>query len=469
MKQLALLFILFAGVVYAAPGSVAIRSSLCGTDRALDTSGTLVRYQGKNFVLTSAWGVLEESTGVCHDVRAAGDDKTHSARLALLDWAGGFALLEVDGLTADVDLEAALPTELPSLEIKSVSGDGSERAGRIAATKSTRHHFPALPSAYEVGTERLGTAFIGAPVYGAHLYGIVSSQYVEIIPGSRALIHEWKTAEDRLANHIFVIPLTQIQARLKKLELEHPSSFQPAETKLNKRDTFYLGPFKWLLHCPPDAGKPPKDGIGPIGGADGVGVGGSMKGTETCSIEVEAQTEVSLEIPDFVSAQQIKDWKEQTGDGRKLQIPFLFGRNPGKQFARYPFFSLPHLMMELRHSKYTPIFLVMSGDYPASSASLEALRREAKALRALLVETYPKILKMEDERADFRTLYAASLVLESLQWKLLSAFDLQTLLQILDPGKFAEGVTHNGESLRVVLQRQLNTVNHLYNQAGGSR
>lgn len=449
--------------------SVSIKSSLCDKKEFLVSSGTPVKYRGNHFILTSSWGILEEQDA-CHEITTE-NGQSVSGKLRVLDWAAGFALLEVPALPGELDL-AEIPDTVPSSEVKTMGYSAKEekfleRGGGIAATKSTRHHFPGNPTVYELGTEKLSRSFVGAPVSGGHLYGIVSSQWIEILAGTKARIHEWENTSVKEVPHVLVISIPQIKKRLENYNWEKRTTFQPAPSKLAKRDALYTGSFHWNLDCPPGAGEPPKDGIGPIGGTDGVGMGGTFKGTETCTAEVRLQKDTALLQPDFLTAVQITDLEKNLKD-RVLRVPYLFGRDPGQNFARYPFLTLPQFLTELRTSKLTPIYIVKEGPKPEGNPDFVELRKANLVFQKLLVDTYSKILKMEDERMSYRMFYAGTLAMDSIQWKLILWKDIHHMLSELDHASFAKDVVHEGKNLRYLLHDQLDVINRLFLKAGGN-
>lgn len=298
------LLLLSPAFSFGSPGSVLVRSRVCGTSSEISSSGVLVLFGGKNYVLTSAWGVLEEETGICHEVVESG--VTHPATLATLDAGVGFALLETPSLGATLDL-SQLTSPLPSapdLETRGFSATGAAetKQGRIVASKSTRHHLAGLAYAFELLSDRMPNSFVGAPVYGKTLEGIVSGQWLEVVAGSYARIREWSTASQETPNHFFVIPASLIRQSL-QAGFQKRATFQPYSVKLKDRAVIFAGKYKWESLCPAGAGKPPLDGVGPIGGGDGVGVGGSMKGAETCTAKVSVQNEVVLETPAYLPAE----------------------------------------------------------------------------------------------------------------------------------------------------------------------
>ncbi len=459
----------FAAAVIAAPSTVKIRSGLCGASASLTTSGVPIVFDGKTYVLTSSWGILEEATGVCHEI-TDGKGATYQGALAALDWALGYALLEAPGLTVTEDFvsASALPTA-GDLEIQgySTAGTAETKHGRIVASKSSRHHFPSLDYSFEVLADRLPSAFIGAPVYGKSLEGILSAQWLEIVAGTYSKIREWKTGSTETPNHFFVIPLALIRANLQN-GLPKRTTFQPASTKLGDRSILFTGAYKFGLKCPVGAGLPPADGVGPIGGGDGVGVGGSMKGAETCTASLSKQKEITLATPKFLPHAFVKDLTTPLSSGGVLDFPFLSTRSAGTKLARVPFFSVPHFFNELSHGKRNWV-LVPATKAPLTGGTLfEELLAENAKLKDLLLQTYSLITAREDDRDDYRVLYTHAVVLESLNWKLVKWADVQSLLTLVGHMDFVEGIQWKGALLRQQLADTIQRMDRIFMAVGGT-
>jgi hypothetical protein len=461
---------LAASTGWGASDAVLVTSRSCGAGAALETSGVPLLYRGQTYTLTSAWGVLEEESGICHEVFDPTSGKTMPARLAALDWAAGFALLETPGLAAEHDLDSftsALPSA-PQLDTVGFSAAGSKelRKGRVVASKSTRHHLPALPYSYEVLSDRIDRGFIGAPVYGKTLDGIVSGQWLELVAGTYSRIREWKTASNATPNHLFVIPMSLIRESL-KAGLPKRVSFQPAASKLGDRLSIFIGKHKWEVTCPVGAGEPPLDGIGPIGGGEGVGVGGSMKGTETCTSRVEAQSAVPLETPSYFPAAFTADLEKHLPSG-PLRLPFLTSRNAGGHFARVPFFTAPHFFNELARGKRQWVLLAESPAPLTGATPYENLALENAKLKSLLVDSYPLIAEREDDRDDYRFLYTHVVIVESLNWTLMKWTDYTGLYSKASMPDLAKEVPWKGGLLQAQLEAGFKKLERLYLATGGS-
>lgn len=469
---LSLVFLLCVSIqANEVPSAVLVRATFCGTKTGITSSGVPVLFRGKHYVLTSQWGVFEETSGVCHEVVDPITRRAHEATLVGLDWGIGFALLEAPAIPAIVDLESVTGL-LPSaadLETHGFSkvGDLEKKQGRVIASKSTRHHLAALPYSYEVISDRVTSSFVGAPVYGTSLDGIVSSQWIEVVAGSRARIHEWRTKSDAAVNHLIVIPVGLIRESLKR-GLPKRATYQTASDKLENRSRLHVGKHLWEILCPQGAGEPPPDGIGPIGGADGVGVGGSMKGAETCKMRVTKQDAVELAYPDFFPAKLSQELEKGLSRDERLVLPFLAGRNAGTYIARVPFFSAPHFFNELAKGKRNWVLLRDTAP-PAGTTAYERLLLENARLQKILLDTYPLIATREDDRDDYRFIYTHSVIIESLNWKLVLWKDYSSLITRTSPADFVKDVEWEGRPLRLLIRESLEKLEKLYMETGGDR
>lgn len=466
MKTQLWLFIVSLLLSYPLSATVKLKSFLCDTKEGLESTAIPVRYKEKNYLLTSPWGVLEEEKGICHEFTESNSTKAFTATLTYLDWGFGIALLShEENLEPIFDFDK----ETPTAGTTNLRAEGfpkgkmglEERKTRVVAAKSSRHHFPSLPKAMEVGTDSVDSGFVGAPVYAEKLVGMITSQWVELIPGAKARVNEWKPQQKETSRHLIVLPLSAIGERIKSLK-QYSSTFEPAHSKLGDRSTFYVGGVKWKLVCPKEAGKPPKDGIGPIGGADGVGIGGNMKGTETCSLQTEAQKEIFLSTPDFIPAPLLETFEKIHKQGDS-SVPFLYARDVGDNFVRLPFLSIPEFLKIISEGEKLPVLLYPTlmglSHYEAQLAS------ESRKLRHVLTETYSQISHLDDERMEFRKLYALSLLFDSIYWKKYKHNEFMSTE--LTKGPFATGITYKGQPLLDVLYKFHQDLKTLHAQSGG--
>ncbi len=462
-----LILILLSSEAFASPSAVFIRSRVCGTDQGISSSGVLLKFMGKPYVLTSPWGILEEGTGICHEVKDPITHQVHPAKLAALDWGAGFALLETPELVPTEDLES-FTGFVPSASSETVQGfeEGTllEKKARIIAAKSTRHHLPSLPFSFELISDRISNAYVGAPVYGKTLDGIVSSQWIEIVPGAHARIREWKTESNERPNQFFVVPIGLIRQRL-AAGLPLRTSFQATAAKLKNRNAIYFGKFFFESECPEGAGLPPVDGIGPIGGAEGVGTGGVTAGMESCKIGINAQGDVSLQAPDFFPKDFAKDLETNIKKG--LFIPFLGTRNAGGYIDRVSYFSTHDFFTELVREKRQWILMEKNPPPGMGTSAFEQLRRENIRFKEVLEKAYPLIKAREDDRKDFRFLYTHSMIVESLNWKFMERKDWLSVTSRTFANDFVQGVEYEGKNLRLILKESAEKMESLFQELGG--
>lgn len=456
---------------------VKVHSFACDTKVGIETSGVPITFRGKPYILTSQWGVLEESSNVCTEVFSRSRNEATPATLAYFDWASGTALLETKGTFDSVyDFDTGTPS-VPSGNDRKIMGFPKGQGnlvsirGRVTSAKSTRHHFAALPTVNELASEKIDSGMVGAPYYNNGLQGIVSSLWIEIIPGAKARINEWKTAGTEQARQFMALPIELLQERFKTLS-ESRITFQSMESKLGDRKDFYTKGIHWKLNCPVlTTGEPPNT-IGPIGGPDGVGIGGSMKGTETCNMDFFPDGKHPLSTLTFVKENILKDITDFAAKNEKTNIPFLYYRTPGSSgtvtiggIDRKPFLSFPHFFTELAVGTRLPVLVIPAAPSPESTIPYEQLRAESIKFRALLVETYPLIKDREKERAEFRKLYALTLLLDSIYWKEVKRSDMMGTA--LSNDDFAQGVEFQGEPLRKVLLKQHKIVDQRHFESGG--
>ncbi len=460
--RLASLLLLAASFASAAT-HVSIRSEDCATHAGLTSSGVPVSFRGKTYVLTSSWGILEESTGVCHRIDDAGSEV--SATLAALDWSLGFALLEAPGLKASFDIDD-FKDAAPSAGDVEIHGP-QVKTGRIVASKSTRHHLAGIAYTYEMLADRMPSTFAGAPVHGKTLDGILSAQWIEIVAGSYSRIREYKSQGTETPNHFFVIPMNLIRQSL-QAGLPKRATFQSAAEKLNERAVLLAGKHKWQAFCPVNAGLPPKDGVGPIGGGDGVGVGGSMKGAETCTSRVSLQSEMALETPALYPAAFQAELDNVLKPGEALLLPFLNTRNVGGYLTRVAYFSMPHFFNELYKGKRSWVLVPEVPPKLSGGTAVEELLLENRKFKQLLLDTYPLISSREDERDGYRFLFTHAVIGDSLNFGQMKGRDWNSMAIKVQPMDFAIGVQWQGRPLREVLDGELALLESLYRKTGGA-
>jgi len=453
--------LLFAASLASASTHVSIRSEDCTTHAGLTSSGVPVTFRGKTYVLTSTWGILEETTA-CHRIDDGGAQV--AATLAALDWATGYALLEAPGLSASVDIDDFKDT-VPSAEDLDIEGPQTKK-GRVVASKSTRHHMPGLAFTFEMLADRMPSAYAGAPIYGKTLDGILSAQWIEVVAGSYSRIREFKGQGTETPNHFFVIPMALIRQSL-QAGLPKRTTFQSAAEKLGDRAALLVGKHKWETFCPVNAGLPPKDGVGPIGGGDGVGVGGTMKGAETCTSRVTLQSEMTLETPALYPAAFQTDLDRSLKPGEALLLPFLHSRNVGGYISRVAYFSMRHFFNELYRGKRLWALLPEKPAALTGGTAWEALFLKNREFRQLLLDTYALISSREDERDSYRFLYTYSTIGDSLNYKTMKGSDWNSMGFRVVPADFAKGATWQGRPLRDVLFDMTGVLEALYRKTGG--
>jgi hypothetical protein len=191
-------------------------------------SGTLISVDGKSYVLTSEHVVVQGS-GPKYN-QSVWNEKIgkHSAKLVSADVGTGLALLEIPDLVPGRDFPALSSFESSGYSHGTrVSAFGyplratsvvDSNLGEIADPSSDRGSLPEISRMIELSGTHAEYGMSGGPVFDSAtgmIVGVLTEQFVQIIPGSPSEIAEFGPGTTSIQNEIIAIPARDAQAWVK--------------------------------------------------------------------------------------------------------------------------------------------------------------------------------------------------------------------------------------------------------------
>lgn len=432
---------LFTGLTALAVGPaqevVKVSSRYCGIGELVFAgTGILFEESGHHYVLTSEHVLLHGNAGICHSVRN-GAIGTRRAELKIADWGMGLALLEIPGTlpfrprglaeglpergirAGEAVMMAGFPWESPSLFI--------DTHGSILQPGSSRHLMPSVASLIELEGAHGEFGMSGGPVYaedGASVIGILSHQYLSLVPGQKTRVGELNQPLPVIANNLLVIPAPAVREWLIGYFAD-PERFLPGFVKdpaeqIERKEAVYAAGLRFEARASgatPVGGIGGAEGVGGLsghGGAEGVGglsghggaegVGGQGTGSPAVSVHVTLD---SGNHPTQWYLPALGDWVESLRGKallpwNRLEIPyFLFRDEQTGAIEPIYFSSLTDFFHRLKNPKLEPVVLLHSQheDGTAAVAALNAIgRRMAQHATALQSASDPIVPRLLVER-----------------------------------------------------------------------
>jgi hypothetical protein len=255
-----------------------IRSGICGDPRIdLISQAFVFTRAGESYALASDQGSYNNSageTGICAAVSVGGAEQR--ARLIAHDPGAGLALYRLEKQIAVGDFPETSAVE--NREELTVTGPTSF-VTRVLQAKSTRHFFSGLEFAIEVKGGMNGPDFInlGSPVFRASgkLVGFMSRYYLMYRPGLSTYVRRW-VPSTKAKNFGYVVLPADFAAKWVNhvLRSGRPSNYWQVDLSRQMRGEYALkGPGLGIAEGPAPK-EEDLEGEGPIGGMDGVGIGG---------------------------------------------------------------------------------------------------------------------------------------------------------------------------------------------------
>jgi hypothetical protein len=336
---LALTLFASGAVAQAAPRSlpaVKVRST-SDSGQALAGSGTVFAENGRTWVLTSDHVLFHSTERARHAIQTE-DGQSATALLRAVDWGKGLALLEVAGAIRFKSKIPALssfasfdPAPRTALQVGAFPHQSESllQDSRVAVLnpRSLRHDIALLDSMIELAVDaKVEYGMSGGGAYsadGKRLVGILSHQYVEMIPGRPSRTGEIVAGSQERQNHVFAISSVDaakwVRGALQDTPVPPSFVLDPDAQALGKT-VVLSGRLRFEHACAPSDG--PKgvgggdgvgvgggDGVG-VGGGDGVGTGGGGSGDpQECFVRISLR-KADRGLPALNSTPAIASWSE---------------------------------------------------------------------------------------------------------------------------------------------------------------
>lgn len=407
----------------------------CGSDGlpadpVTRSSGLMFTDQSRVFVVTSEAFAFENEAKPCIAVERAGG-KWSATRVAV-DWGRGLALVEAVGASA-----AGLPTKsalageaIPDAAKLLVAGyplksDAlrTDENGVWLTGDSLRHGIALLDRVGEVQGAFVDSGMVGGGIWRKEggFVGMLAHQYLKIVPGGKSRVLDWDGKAGHWERHLVAIRAGELFAWLEKALGGDPIGALSPLTR-NPKDPSKVGAggVDFALDCPEGSGG--GDGGGPVGGADGVGVGGDGSGTAFCKVKL-SESVSTVAWPLEEQRPWITSMKEALKQGSVETVFFI--QRTARLMERVPLYTLGDFVKKLRLPLLTPVTIVPAEAHPPSEI------RERLLLKGKDVseggKTFAKWLDSSWVGELLRETYFLLRTLESDEWSKLSAGDWHQL------------------------------------------
>jgi len=408
----------------------------------LKGSGLLFQTGGKSYLVTSQWNITERSGKTCHSV-SFGHHGAEKADLLRADWGSGLALLSVSGLPTKglirlEDFSDSIPDESTAVEI---TQDGNPaQAALVIRNQSHRHHIPFQSTVLEVQGAAVSGEAVGSVVRAhsdpSQFIGIVSNQFLSPMAGGATETGEWKRNQSLTHDDLLVIPAVEVKKWITQV-LAHPSDpahfYQSDDAKLGIEDSVTSGELKVTTDCqassdssPTSPSSPDDDGMGgaPVGGSDGVGVGGSNGHPGRCLAQLWLQSPAISVFPTSLAASFYSDAVNGLKQGNQFQVPYFIGRNDKGIWETLGFSSSSEFFQNLNLAKYSPLVeKTMARTPETGTASFLELREKSLEMMTLADD-----LRFKWGTPFLENAYLTGRILRSENWKEVNGADLGWLL-----------------------------------------
>jgi len=429
----ALLNFLLVAQAQALSPVVRVDLSHCQLQGASQFSGLLIHHGAKTYVVTSSWAQMSAATPGPRCEKVWSENGEVRITPIATDHVAGLALYEVlDGI-------GVLPSPSPEPENEAASiwilqGQGPRaRDGAIVINGSRRHQLPRWDRVLEWQGVAVSPEVIGAGVWKNKKWlGLVSHQYLELVPGAKTKIHRWDLAAARPQNHLVLISSADIEAWM-QTQLAHPQEpvLWAAEDQRRGVDRWSVGDLLVTAKCP-EAADPNPGGQYPIGGNDGVGIGGDSIENKACRMSVSRSQTPSPWLP-----KSLQSWQAEAATDLlaliKIDFWYALGRDAKGPLRDYFFSVESFVKLALDdHKKYLDIRA------KAPPVELQELNAKALKLQQDSLHCYQVLFIREANVQELvRKLFFVSLLSQSPAWRHLSSDDMKNVMDA--KGDFAEG------------------------------
>lgn len=336
-----------------------VEAFACDTGKVLrETSGLLFENKGQTFLLTSYFLISGLSSSNCFRFRVAG--QMQEAKIFKADWSRDALVLSSSQHLAGVKtlselIEGGAFLEKTVTLVGYLSEDQALASYEftVLSSKTKRFNIPALASAIEVEGQPIDEGFVGSIAFGkkGNWLGMTSREYLKMVPGTSTYPMEWKTGSQESQQSLILIPAVFLSSWLNQV-LENPDSITSMAVEISP-GVFSSGELRFELSCPnPDD---PESPVGPIGGAEGVGVGGETKSLPFCKALVSAETSVQTPWPFPSKMPWVQKTKALLEQEPKLKLRYFTNRNLNGILFRVPFWSVGGLLKNFSMADYTPV------------------------------------------------------------------------------------------------------------------
>ncbi len=395
MQPIKLLFIfaLLSNVVLAiTPIPVRVESGLCeSTAFSQKGSGVLFNEGNAAYVLTSEHVVLHSNGEYCHRFYLENGSPIE-ARLVIAEYGNGLALLKSALFISAPSLEEYSPRAITNTLSVEVLGFPHSTAlltrgnqGKVFIAKSSRQPFPLLASVVELSDAHGEFGMSGGPVVGesGELVGILSHQYLKIVPGGKTITQVFSKETQVMENGLVAIPGDEAIAWAREiLKSSSPKAVysRDPEEQLIRKEAVYVGGLRFEIQLVNPVAAPVGGGEGAgIGGGEGAGIGGGegagIGGEEN---RKSSLVEISLDLKRgsiLWPISRLSQWQERTLSElrtrmKKVRVLFLVDKT-AKGLVRLPVTSLGQFFTVLGNSTVSPVTQVESEETALSKTSRE--------------------------------------------------------------------------------------------------
>ncbi|MBK7889322.1 MAG: hypothetical protein IPJ84_00270 [Bdellovibrionales bacterium] len=418
---------------------VQIQSKFCSGLQSVTTSGVSIDWQGKQYVLTSAYSVLGVGSQLCH--RIITPDRAYKAKIVRQSWIHGLALLELEAGRLPMSAQLApINGDWPlkaTLELFDVDkADFASQSVSVLSDSSSRHFIPGIHRTAEIKGASFHSSATGAPLFSSGgVIGLVTHEYLKIFPGSLTRPLKWNFGAKEMSDHLVVVRAEDIVAWLSSPVADDQRLLFSADDALANAATVSSGLLAFSEDCPELDPSKTEDEY-PIGGGDAYGIGGDGNNYRACKIKVtlaKEGTKIFLEPSqqkfhdDLVAALQ---------RGQSVEIYFRISRDAAGRFERAYLYSTDSFMQTLLSSAKSPgvqfVYTLSDatrariGDDP----KLQTLRELAGDAATKSKQTYSFFASGDPLDGEIiREAYFISKMLESEQWSLIQESDFDHLVR----------------------------------------
>ncbi|WP_413291344.1 hypothetical protein [Bdellovibrio sp. HCB337] len=412
---------------------VKIDLSGCQWSTAANFSGTLLESQGRHYVVTSSWAQMSAQMPGPRCEKVFSTDGELAVRPVATDHLAGLALYEVlssiQGLIAPQgDSQSIQVWQLSEHGLQSFSGD-------IVITGSRRHQIPAWDRLQEWQGSALTAGTVGAGLWSdSQFQGIVSHQYLELIPGAKTKTQRWDLKKYLSQNHVIVISAKDVSTWLQKqiANPEEPIVWRPEDQRAGI-DRWVVGDLELTTLCP-DESDPNPGGQYPIGGNDGFGIGGDSVLNKACKTAVAiSKSGKTSWIPLSLQTWQAQS---QTALEQQQDVILWYGLSRTPQgLVRDYIFSTESLVKSALDGNKKWIDQIPSFTPPAK---LQPMITSAKDLQSQSMHCYDQLFIREQNVQELtRKLFFYAMLAQSQAWQELQSEDVSSMMDI--KGAYAQG------------------------------